>query len=943
MMSIYQGRLRAGCLVCCLAAPVLSAQAQTAVYQRGYDANVSGALLSETRLTTSNVAQASFGRLFSLPVDGRIYAQPLYVPGLNVAGKGVHNVLFVATMTNKLYAFDADAAGAPLWSLDFSARFPGTVPVPIADYVATDSLNIAGPVGIEGTPVIDPSSNTLYLVTNTRELGAPVFRLHAIDITSGAEKATSAPIAGSVTVGGKTLTFNPALQNQRPALVLSHGQVVLAFGSHEDDYAYYGWVMSYDATALTQTGILNTAPTDDHGGGVWQSGRPPVVDANGYVYLFVGNAWAPSGSSSAWDGVNNFSESVLKLDPTQGLKIVDYFTPASYQTLDNDDSDLTSSGPTLVPGTNVLVGGGKSGILYLLNTQNLGQMQTGDVGALQAPAVSAGEIRGGPVAWTRSGAAGGTLLFNWGANDNLKAFAFSGTSIKTTPQAQSSGVSTLYPGGELVLSANGDNQGIVWAAINGQGDADHRVPPGELHAFNAANVSQQLWSSTANAARDDLGLLAKWVPPMVANGKVYMATSSGQVLVYGLLPTSGNLMTVWPPHQPVLGGSAAFIVNTMAATSGASVPASYIVGGLPSGATAGFGTDSMGRTVMTITTASTTPRGSYRLQVTATAGSSQVTQAVLLDVPDNSAATAARASADSAQSGNPASNAIDNNTASFWHTQYTGSVPAYPHWITLDLGSTQLVSGLSYLPRQDKCVNGTVLQYEVHLSTDNVNWVEETTGGSFDYGPAWRSYTCSGGKASPQRQSIAFPPTSARYVRLTALGALVDGQPWASAAEVKAYVAKGAVPLSGNYVLTARHSGQVMSVSGGSTVAAASVVQLGYTSATSQQWSFSASSNGWYRLASLNSGLSLTVNGGSTAAGAALVQAGWSSANWQQFSLTPYGDGRGFFTIGNRNASGTCLDVFGASTASGTGVIQWTCNSGTNQEWMPSPVSTSAP
>jgi len=525
------------------------------VLQRGYTPGVINANTAESGLTPGNVTEATFGRIFSLPVDGGIYAQPLYVPGVSIPNQGTHNVLYVATMNDSVFAFDADTPGAPLWSVNY-ATLSGATPVPIVKFVSTNSLNIAGPVGIEGTPVIDSTTQTMYFVTNTLESGNVVFRLHAIDITTGAEKLGGpVVISGTFTAGGKTINFIPSVQNQRVSLTIAKNQVIVGFGSHEDVSQYYGWLMAYDKTSLVQTGIFNPAPTDDHGGAFWQSGRPPVVDASGYVYVFVGNAFLASGSNSTWDGINNFTESVIKLDPGQGLRLLDYFTPANFQTLDVNDLDLSSSGPTLIPGTNTLIGGGKDGVVYLLNTQNMGHLQTNNAGAVQSFPGAAGEIRGGFAYWARSTAAGGPLAFNWAANDALKAFSFNGTVFATTPVAKFKPPINLYPGGELTLSSNGDGQGIVWALINGQGGADHRVPPGILVAVNATTLSQ-LWSSTTNAARDDFGLLAKWVPPLVVNGKVYVATSSNQVVAYGALPATSTTVTAWPSSQTALGGTA---------------------------------------------------------------------------------------------------------------------------------------------------------------------------------------------------------------------------------------------------------------------------------------------------------------------------------------------------------------------------------------------------
>jgi hypothetical protein len=261
------------------------------------------------------------------------------------------------------------------------------------------------------------------------------------------------------------------------------------------------------------------------------SGRPPAVDSSGYAYIYSGN-----GYSSGYDGVNNFSESVLKLDPSHGLKLVDWFTPSNWSFMDGSDLDLSSSGPLLIPGTALLAGGGKTGMLYLLNSANLGKYDATDKQIPQKEQIT-NAFRGGPVYWQRSTAAGGPLLFNWGVEDSIKAYAFNGSTLATSPSFQGSGYQ-IWPGGVLTLSANGSGagSGVLWATVVVNGDAEDNPPvPGELHAFNAANVSQELWNSAMNPARDAYGYFGKLVPPVVANGRVYVATWSDQVAVYGIL------------------------------------------------------------------------------------------------------------------------------------------------------------------------------------------------------------------------------------------------------------------------------------------------------------------------------------------------------------------------------------------------------------------------
>jgi PQQ enzyme repeat len=501
-----------------------------AVYQRGYDSALSGANLSETTLTTSNVSSNTFGLKFRLTVDDNVFAQPLYVPGVLIPRHGRHNVVYVATMNDSVYAFDADN-GAQLWSINLATRVNAT-PVPIAKYAFSGNKNFTGNLGIASTPVIDPASMRMYVVAATQENSAMVYRLHALNITNGDEIITGSGTVISAEYGGST--FDARYQTQRVSLAMAGNNVVFGFAAVELEYAggYVGWVMAYDKSSLAQTGSFATVIVGNRGGGVWQSGRPPVIDASGYVYVFTGN-----GYGNGYDGVSDFSESLLKLDPSHGLALVDWFTPANWSYLDTNDLDMSSSGMMLIPGTGILIGGGKDGTFYSLRATNLGHYSANNGGALQSFAASQGEIRGGPVYWNRKARAGGALLFNWGASDGLKSYSFVNGMLGTTPTATGGGIAN-WPGGELTLSANGsvNGSGIVWANVSSSGDPENNPPsPGELRAFNAANVGLELWNSNMVASRDSSGNYAKFVPPLVVNGKVYLATFSRQVMVYGLL------------------------------------------------------------------------------------------------------------------------------------------------------------------------------------------------------------------------------------------------------------------------------------------------------------------------------------------------------------------------------------------------------------------------
>jgi hypothetical protein len=311
-------------------------------------------------------------------------------------------------MNDKVYAFDADT-NAVLWTRDFTNPSAGITAVPIADIVGSNALNIVGNVGVESTPVIDLSTATMYLLARTLENGVYVQRLHALDITAGTEKFGE-PVAVQASVSGQgydavngAVTFNPRLQNQRSGLALVNGMVLLEWGSHEDIDNYHGWVMAYGAADLRQSAIFCSTP-DGHRGGIWQSGRAPVIDPGGNVYYETGNG--------DWDGTREFGDSVIKFNPaTNGLSVLDYFTPDDYLSRDASDGDLGSSGPLLIiPNTNLLVSGGKDSILYLLNLGSMGHEMAGNTQIVQSLAMNGGEMLPGPAYWNSP--AGG-LVYIW--------------------------------------------------------------------------------------------------------------------------------------------------------------------------------------------------------------------------------------------------------------------------------------------------------------------------------------------------------------------------------------------------------------------------------------------------------------------------------------------------------------------------------------------------
>ena len=528
----------AALLLLMMASPALHAQVSVVTAQN--DNGRTAANLSESTLTTSNVNVNQFGKIFARSVDGFIYAQPLYLPNLTIGG-GVHNVVYVATMNNSVYAFDADDpnASTPLWQVSLGPAVPAT-----ATYLPNDQTGgLAPQSGILSTPVIDPSSGTLYAVALVLQSGAPVYQLHAIDLLTGAEKANSpVTIQGSIPGTGPdsqggVITFDPHQHLQRTGLLLTNGKIYFGFASYSDLDPYHGWIFGYNASTLQQTAIQNLAPGGR--GGVWQSGGGLSADANGFIYACTGNG--------TWDGVTNFGESCVKMDPSQGLAVTDYFTPYNYDPLNASDSDLGSGRPLLISGTNYLVTGGKQSLDYVLDRNNLGQISVGDTNVVQRLNAD-GRLFSGMAYWDNPTS---PFLYLWGSNDKLKAYRLTGGLFDTIPASASAGTSPYGPG--LSVSANGGTagSGIVWATTPSSPPGNSAVP-GTVHAFNAADVSVELWNSDQNSGRDALGNIAKFAAPTIANGKVYVPTFSNQLVVYGTLSTAPQ--TISPPSA-TLGAS----------------------------------------------------------------------------------------------------------------------------------------------------------------------------------------------------------------------------------------------------------------------------------------------------------------------------------------------------------------------------------------------------
>ena len=513
-----------------------------------------GVNAQEYALTPSNVTASTFGKLFSCAVDGAIYAQPLWVPNLTIASVK-HNVVLVATQNDSLYAFDADTSGSPctpVWHANLiDARhggMAGEAPVPSSGpgtLVGRGTGDIAPVVGVLGTPVIDPATKILYVVSKSVIAAGPTFyqRLHAIDLTTGQEK-----FAGPVTIaatypgtgdGSTTTTFSARQENQRPGLVLSNGVVYVTWASHEDWAPYYGWVIGYNAGNLSQVSVFNDAP-DSGLGGIWMSGGAPAVDPSGNLYLTTGNAIFDAANSSPPN--KDYGDSFLEFDGQLNLK--QYFTPSNQQSDNLNDYDFGAGGAVVLidlpPNgsnpTHLILGGGKDGYLYLLNRDKMGGF--GDSNAWQRLALGH--------ALFATGAFWNSKFYVAGFQGNLQAFSLSPSTAQLTPVATATSTLFGFPGATPSISSMPDNSnGIVWALDTTQHCTfpGYKCGPAVLHAYDADNLSNELWNS-AQGSGNAAGYAVKFTVPTVANGKVYVGTGGpndimmtpSELDVYGLLP-----------------------------------------------------------------------------------------------------------------------------------------------------------------------------------------------------------------------------------------------------------------------------------------------------------------------------------------------------------------------------------------------------------------------
>ncbi len=510
----------------------------------------------EYALTSQNVTSSTFGKLFSCPVDGAIYAQPLWVPNLQINGVA-HNVVLVATQHDSLYEFDADASPcSQLWHANLIDASYGanagemTVPSGGAGgtVVGWGSGDITPEVGVTGTPVIDPKTDTLYVVSKSMNSSATTFyqRLHAIDITSGSEKfGGPADIGSNITYlgtgdGGTTVTFNPQTQNQRPGLALVNGVVYVAWSSHEDRGPYYGWLVGFKASDLSVASVLNVSPNVQYGG-IWMGGGAPAADDANHLYLITGNATFDASNPAPPN--NDYGDSFLQI--TDGATVSSYFAPSDQANDALNDVDFGSGGSAVVLNSgsgsprHLVIGGGKDGALYLLDGDNMGGL--GDSNSRQEFHVSDSIFS--------TGAFWNNTFYIVPIYGRVTAYSFiANTNLFDTNPVSTSATAFGYPGTTPSVSATGTSNGIIWALDNSQycTGGSSGCGPAVLHAYSAASLSTELWNS-GMVTSDGAGNAVKFTVPTVANGRVYVGTrgnniggsggstsTAGELDVYGL-------------------------------------------------------------------------------------------------------------------------------------------------------------------------------------------------------------------------------------------------------------------------------------------------------------------------------------------------------------------------------------------------------------------------
>lgn len=849
---------------------------QTSVLTQHNDLARTGQNLTETILTPVLVGGGNFGKLFTIAVDGQVYAQPLYMPALTVGG-AAHNVVFLATEHDSVFAFDADKGGTPLWKASLLDQAHGaTVGATTDPESDSGCIDIAGSeYGITGTPVIDPATGTLYVVSQTYENNYPVQRLHALDVTSGAEKfggpvtiAASVSGTGSGSTNG-VVSFDPKWENQRAGLTLVNGKVYIAYGSRCDFGAFHGWLFAYDAATLHQTSVFLTTPNGE-GSGIWMGGAGLSVDtSSGTPRMFV-----PTGNGS-YDattpyGLNtmDYGDNIVRLDLSNGMNITDAFTPKNQAYLQAWDFDVAGGGVLILPdqpGPNphLLVQLGKQDAIYLVNRDNMGGYSTSSNNIVQEIDETPLKLGGSPAYWNGN-------VYLWPGGAHLRQYALSNGMLSATPVASSSQTTSNALGATPAISANGATSGIVWAI-------DWSVLPEVVYAFDATNVSKTLWSSAANATRDGADSSVKFVVPTVVNGKVYAASSSN-VQVYGPLPdftlsTSAAAVSVYPTHSV---GDTVSISPLFGFTGSVVLSAS----GLPPGVTASFAANNTGAaSTMTLSAAYGTYPGIYPVTVTGTSGNlahSVTVSVTVIGLPDF--VISAAPDAISVKQGGTASTRLSLAALNGFNTNATFTISGLPSGVTA-----------SFSPQSS--ATGTVVSFVVPAATETggytisitatASWIVHTLPVTLTVTSGGSSYLA--GTTNLQLVNKAAGRCADVVNMAKTAGALLGlWDCWGGASQLWNLAA---APIGDT--LTSVNSGLVLDVNNRSTSPGANVDQTKNVTSTSQMWTLKLRPDGSYNLVNAKSALCLDLTGGATADSTLLDQTVCAATLTQEWRLLP--------------------------------------------------------
>jgi hypothetical protein len=695
---------------------VLLSSAQVSVVTQHNDISRTGQNTNESILTPANVGNSQFGLLFSLPVDAQVYAQPLYLPGLQIPGDGTHNVLFVATENDSVYAFDADSNGgsnaSPLWQASLLSTAYGAAPGATAVPSAVICEDIVPQYGITGTPVIDPVAGILYVVSFTQEGTAFVLRLHALSVTTGAEML-SGPVAIQAQVAGTgngssggALKFDPKWENQRSGLLLLNGVLYLDFASHADNGDWHGWILSYNPSTLAQIGIYTPSPNGT-GSGFWMGGdgmAADVVDPVGHPFgrMFVSTGNGDYTATSPYTSAMDYGDSILNFDLTNGIPTIqDEFTPFNQATLNASDGDLGSGGLVILPNQSgpyphLLFQEGKAGTVYLINRDAMGGYNTSDKVVQEiASATSGNGVWGGPAYWNGN-------IYSSETRNHLKAYSLTNGVLSSGPTSISP-ETFGFPGPGTSTSSLGTANGILWAVETDSYDTGGIAI---LKAYDATNVASEFYSSDQVPNRDSAGSAVKFAIPTISNGKVYVGTG-GQVNVYGLFSSEPQI------SAPVISPASTTFTTPIQVTIADSTPGAAIYytsdGSAPSTASTLYTGQFTVNSTQTINAIAVAPGYVWVTPVSATYTSLNNTANPIFSPPGGTFSSSPAVVITDASQNALIYYTVDGSMPTNQSTMYTGPI---------DVDGSETIQAIAFAPG----LNGSAITSQTYVTQSDVNF-----------------------------------------------------------------------------------------------------------------------------------------------------------------------------------------------------------------------------